>query len=113
MISLYIDGAEWSGGTEVLAGAATDATAFVDGGYHHGLSVVLVFHHLDSTGGAVASTVAAADAIGQHHAIVFYPNGMAYMDGSLLFLGDGFDGSAGTHLAATGAFGTAVADFER
>ena len=74
------------------------------------MAVMLVFHHLDGTGGAVAGTIAATDTIGEHDAVVFHPHGMTYMDGGFLFFGDGLDGTCGTDLAAACAFGTAVAD---
>ena len=109
-VPFYVNGAEWSGGAEILAGAAADAPALVDGGDHYRLAVVLVFHHLDSTSGAVAGAVAAADTIGEHYAVGFYPYGMTHVNGGLLFFGDGLDGTRGTDLAATGTLGTAVAD---
>ena len=74
---------------------------------------MLVFHHLDGAGGAVAGAVAAAHAVGEHHAVVLDPYGMADMDGGLLLLGDGLDGTGRADLAATGALGTAVADLIR
>ena len=76
-------------------------------------AVMLVIHHLDGFGRAVTGAITAADAVGEHHAVVFHPNGMADMDKGLLFLGDRLDGSSGTDLAAAGAFRPAVADLER
>ena len=61
----------------------------------------------------MAFAVAAAYAIGQHNAILFHPNSMTYMDTCLFFPGNWLDGSSGANLAATGAFGTAVAALKR
>ena len=77
------------------------------------MAVMLVFNHLNGTGGAVSGTVATTDTIGEHHAIVLDPDGMTSMDAGLLFFGDGLDGSRRTDLAATGTLRTAIAAFER
>ena len=69
---------------------------------------MLIIHHLDGSSGAVAGTVAAADAVGEYHAIALHPHRMTYMDGGLLFFGDGLDGTSGAYLAAFCAFGTAI-----
>lgn len=112
-VSFHVNGAEGTGWAEVFAGSTPDAFALVDGRNHDGLAVMLVFHHLDGSSGAVACAVATADAIGENHAVVFHPYGVTYMDGGLLFLGDGSDGSGRTHLAATGALRTAIAALKR
>ena len=112
-VSLHVDGAEGTGGAEILTGSTPYAFALVDGRNHDGLAVMLVFHHLDGSSGAVARAVAAAHSIGENHAVVFHPYGVTYMDGGLLFLGDGSDGSGRTYLAATGALRTAIASLKR
>ena len=112
-VPFNIDSAKGARRAEVLAGTAADAFVFIDGGYLDGLAVVFVVHHLDGAGGAVAGAVAAADAVGEYHAVVFHPYGMTNMDGGLLFLGDRFDGTCGTCLATADAFGTAIAHLER
>ena len=96
----------------MLTSTAADTFVFIDCWHKDSLSVVLVFHHLDGSGGAVAGAVAAADTVSEHHAVVFDPYGMTHMDSGLLFLGDGFDGTGGTDLAAKGAFRTAIAALE-
>lgn len=112
-IAFHIDGTERTCWAEMLTGTAPDALDLVDGRHHDGLAVMLVFNHLDGTSRAVSSTIAAADTIGEDDTVVFYPNGMTHMDVGLFFLGDGLDGSRGAYLAATGAFWTAIAAFER
>ena len=112
-ISFHINCAERSGRAEVLAGAAADAFVFVDGRHLYLAVRTFVIHHLDSSSGAVACTVATADAIGQHNAILLDPYGMSDMDASLFLTGDGLDGTGRADLAAAGAFGTAVAALKR
>ena len=113
LIPFHINRAKRSGRAEVLAGTAADAFGRLDGGDHYGLTVMLVFHHLDSTGGAVAFAVAAADAVGEYHTVILDPNGMSDMDVGLFLACDGLDGTSRADLAATRAFGTAVAALKR
>lgn len=85
-----IDGAEGTGGAEVLACTTADATFHVDDGYlaatiFHVTSALLLGsgafafegNHLDGTRGAVAFAVAAGDLVGEHDAVFAYPDGMA------------------------------------
>ena len=112
-ISFHINRAERSGRAEVLASAAADAFVFVDGRHLYLAVRTFVIHHLDSSSGAVACAVAAADTVGQHHAIVLDPYGMSHMDICLLLTGNGLDGTSRADLAAAGAFGTAIAALKR
>ena len=111
-ISFHVNCAERSGRAEVLAGAAADAFVFVDGRHLYLAVRAFVIHHLDSSSGAVACAVAAADTVGQHHAIVLDPYGMSNMDVGLFLAGNGLDGTGRTNLAASCTFGTAVAALE-
>ena len=113
LIPLHINCAERSGRAEVLAGTAADAFVLVYGRHLYFPVRSFIFYHLDGTCGAVACAVAAADTIGQYDAIIFDPNGMTHMDASLLFPCDRFDGTSGADLAASRAFGTAIAAFKR
>ena len=112
-VTFNINGTERSGGAEVLTCAAADALAWLDSRNHDGLTVVLGFHPLDGSCGAVVGAVVAVDPFCDYHAVVFEPNGMSHVDGGLFFFADGFDGTSGADLAASDAFRTAVADFER
>ena len=112
-VTFHINCAEWSCRAEVLAGAATDALVFIHGRYFHRAVRAFVIHHLDGSRWAVARTVAATDAIGQNHAILFNSHGMTGMDGSLFLFRKGLDGSSRTDLTAPRTFGTAIASFKR
>ena len=112
-ISFHVYCAERSGGAEVLAGATADAFVLVDGGHLHLAIRAFVIHHLDSSSGAMSCTVAAADTVGQHHAVILDPNGVTHMDVSLFFPCDRFDGSGRADLAAACAFGATIAAFKR
>ena len=80
--------------TVVLAGSATQTTAFVDGR--------LAVDHQNSLRGAVACAGSAAYAVVcQHHS-------MSYANGSFFLFGNGLDSSRRTYLAAAGAGHAAV-----
>ena len=113
VIPFNIDRTKRPCGAEVLAGAAADTFVLVNGRHLHCAVRAFVVDHLDGTSGAVAGTVAAADAVGQHHAVFLDPYGMTDMLYGFLFSCDGLDGTCGAHLAASCAFGTAVAALER
>ena len=113
LIPLHINRAERSGRAEVLAGAAADAFVLVHSRHLHLAVRSFIFYHLDGTCGAVACAVAAADTVGQHNTIIFNPNGMTYMDASFFLTGNGLDGTSGADLAASRAFGTAIAALKR
>ena len=113
LIPFHINCAERSGRAEVLAGAAADAFVFVHGRHLHGAVRAFVVHHLNGTCGAVARTVAATHTVGQYDAIIFNPNGMTYMDASLLFPCNRFDGTGRADLAASCAFGATIAALKR
>ena len=76
-ISLNIDGAERTGGADVLALAAANA-AF--GVHHWDFQIWVAAFFIDKNDGAhraVACAVAANHPVGFHNAVVFNPNGMA------------------------------------
>ena len=112
-ISFHINRAERSGRAEVLAGAAADAFVFVHGRDLHRSVRTFVVYHLDGSRRAVTGAVAAADAVGEHHAVLLDPYGMTDMDAGLLFPCDGLDGTGRADLAATRAFGATVAALKR
>ena len=113
LIPFYVYRAERSGRAEVLAGTAADALVLVNSRNLHCAVRAFVVYHLDSSCRAVTCAVAAADAVGQHHAIVLDPHGMPHMDICLLLTGNGLDGTGRADLAAAGAFGTAIAALKR
>ena len=112
-ISFNVNCAERSGRAEVLAGTAADALVLVHGRYLHLAIRAFIVYHLDGTSGAMSCTVAAADAVGQHHAVLLDPNGMSDMDVGLFLTGDGLDGTGRADLAAAGAFGATVTALKR
>ena len=112
-ITFHINRAERSGRAEVLAGAAAYAFILVHGRHLHCAVRAFVVYHLDGSRRAMTGAVAAADAVGQHHAIVLDPHGMPHMDICLLLTGNGLDGTGRADLAATCAFGTAIAALKR
>ena len=113
LIPLHVNRAERSGRAEVFAGTAADASVFVHGRHLH-LSVrAFVVYHLDGSRRAVTGAVAAADAVGEHHAVLLDPYGMTHMDAGLFLTCDGFDGTGGADLTTTRTFRATVAAFKR
>ena len=113
LVPFHKNRAEWAGGAEVLAGTAAYALVLVNSRNLHCAVRAFVVYHLDSSCRAVTCAVAAADTVGQHHAIVLDPYGISHMDICLLLTGNGLDGTGRADLAAAGAFGTAVAALKR
>ena len=112
-ISFHINGAKRSGRAKVFAGTAADALVFVHGWHLHRTVRTFVVNHLDGSRRAMSCAVAATDTVSQDDAIFLNPHGMTDMDGGLFLACDGFDGTSRTHLAASCAFGTAVAALKR
>ena len=112
-ITFHINRAEWSGRAEALAGAAADAFVFVHSRHLYRSVWTFVVYHLDGSCRAMAGAVAAADAVGEHYAIVFNPYGMTHMDAGLFLTCDGLDGTSGTDLAATRTFRATIAALKR
>ena len=80
-MSLYMDSCERSCRAEVFTCSATDTSLLIYGRNHQRLRVVRILsYHLDRTGRAVAGTVAAADSVGVHYAVVEIDNGMTDLD---------------------------------
>lgn len=82
LMSLYVYRTERTGGTQILACSATDATLGVDN-WNLGRFVVLgihVHHHYGSRR-TMAGTVAAAHSVGHRQTVFLYPHGMTYADG--------------------------------
>lgn len=113
LIPFHINCAERSGRAEVFAGAAADAFVLVHGRHLHRAVRAFVVYHLDGTRGAVAGAVAAADAVGEHHAVFLNPYGMTHMDTGLFLTCDGLDGTGRADLAASRAFRATVAALKR
>ena len=112
-ISFHVNCAERSGRAEILAGTAADAFVFVHGRHLHLAVRTFVVDHLNGSSRAVARAVAARYAVGQNHTVFLNPYGMSDMDASLFLTGDGLDGTSRADLAATCAFGAAVAALKR
>ena len=112
-IPFHVNCAERVGRAEVLAGAAAYAFVLVHSRHLYLAIWAFVIHHLDSSSGAMAGAVAAADTVSQHHAVLFDPNGMSDMDVGLFLTGNGFDGTGRADLATACAFGATVTAFKR
>ena len=112
-ISFHINRAKRSGRAEVFAGTAADAFVLVHGRHLYFPVWSFIVYHLDGTCRAVACAIAATHTIGQYDAIIFNPNGMTHMDTSFFLTGNGLDGTSGADLAASRAFGTAIAALKR
>ena len=112
-IALNINRAKRPGGAEVFAGTATDALVFVYGRHFHRAIRTFIVNHLDGTRQAMAFAVAAANTVGQHHAIFLDPHGMTNVLRRFFFPRDGFDGTSRTDLAAPCTFGAAVTALKR
>ena len=110
----HIDGAERTCGTQVLAGAATDTAFGVDGRYLRGTGHRRVGrHHRDGAGRAMARAVAASHAVGQRHAVLSHPYGMADLNGRLFGRRYFLNRARGTYLRTLRAFGAAITAFVR
>ena len=111
LVAFYVDSREWARRTNVFAVSASDAFLSIYGGYlMFGISR---FYHDDSAGRAVALAVAAADAIAQHHAVVFDPHGMTNLNSGFVSRLVAMDSASGTHIGASMAGGRAVTEVER
>ena len=111
LVAFHIDSREWPRWTDVFAVSASDAFLSIYGGYlMFGISR---FYHDDSAGRAVALAVAAADAIAQHHAVVFDPHGMTNLNSGFVSRLVEMDSACGTHIGASMAGGRAVTEVER
>ena len=127
LTSLYINGAEWSCGAQILACSAADTHVIVDYRYAQYLTLIdfltvgirpVTFcihlealvdrHHLYGSCRAVACAVTAGDAVGHGQTVLLYPYGMTYLYGSLLLLCYGTDGTSGTDVSASCALGAAI-----
>ena len=82
LMSLNVYRTERTGGTQILACSATDATLRVDNGYLRRL-VVLGIHvnHQYGPRRTMAGTVAAAHTVGHGQTVFLYPHGMTDADG--------------------------------
>ena len=87
-MSLHINGTEGACGAEVLASATADAAFFVNNGNLQTIGIpptilelreAICVNHLDGSRRTVTGTIAASDAISEHHAVVTYPHGMTYL----------------------------------
>ena len=108
LVAFHIDSREWARRTNVFAVSASDAFLSIYGGYlMFGISR---FYHDDSAGRAVALAVAAADAIAQHHAVVFDPHGMTNLNSGFVSRLVEMDSASGTHIGAGVASGRAVTE---
>lgn len=111
-IAFHIDGTEWSCRTEVFALTAADTFLGVHYGYADRSSVDGLFDHLNGPSGTFVGAQSATITIADGYAVLFHPDGMTDMDGCFVFGCEGMDGTGGAHLAATGAFGSAIATLE-
>ena len=111
-VAFHINGTERTGGAQVLACAAANATLGIDYGYFGRICMLWVAgHHLDCTCGAVSGTVSALYPVGQGYAILPHPYGMSYLGGRFVCYGKQPYGTGRTDFAALVALRPAVAPF--
>lgn len=113
-MSFHIDGAEWAGGTKMLAGTAADAPFCIDG---RNLQRTLVAlhrgYHLYGSCGAMACAIATSLSVGQGDAVLPYPHGMAYLGGRFHLACYRTYDPCGAYLRTLGALWPAISAFVR
>jgi hypothetical protein len=128
LVSFYIDSAERTCRTKVLASSAAYADLGVD--YRNAENLTLIYwltlcinpfaflihlvrfvnrHHLDSPTWAFACTVTAGLTVSYRYAVLLHPNGMTYLNSGLFLNGDRTNGTCWAYLRASCAFWTAIA----
>ena len=114
LVSFDVDGAEGTGGTEVLAFTATYTTLFVYSRNEDCASVRSgVFHHLDSCRRTVSGTSSTMVSVRHGDAVLLNPDGVTDMHERFVFLLEGLNSACRADLRAAGTLGTAVTAFER
>ncbi len=109
-VTFHIDGTEWTGWTEVLAGSAADAIGFVDGWDIYASGVVLVErNHFDGSRWTMAFTVSAIHTVRHRNTVLLDPHGMTDLCRTFVFHRDRSDGTSRTHFRALRAFRSAIA----
>lgn len=112
LVSFHIDGTERTCRTEVLTGTAADTPLRVYHRYLRRIGVVRVrSYHLYGSCRTVAGAVTAFHSVGQRHAVLFHPYGMADLDGGLVFHRNGAYRSGRTYLGTLRTLRTAVTAF--
>ena len=98
-MSLYINGTEWTGRTEVLTGTATDTFRLVDGGdqYRHFI-IRIQWDHFNGSSRTMALTIATLHSFGNRDTVLFDPYSMTYLSADFFFLGNRLDGTCRTNL---------------
>lgn len=87
-VSFNVNCGERSCRTQILAGTASDASFLIDCRNHQRLRVIRILpDHTDGSGRAVTCTVAAADFISIHDAVIKIHYSVSYLDGRLLLPG--------------------------
>ena len=95
---LYINGAERTGRTQILASSASDASLGIDYGNPVTFETVgILFDHLNGAYGTMTSTVSATHTVGQHNAVFLNPDGMPYLNGRLISIRQRQNRTGGTH----------------
>lgn len=113
-MALDINGTEGTGGTEVLAGTAADAFLGINHGNARRVLIAgLRRYHLYGAGGTMTGAVATFNTVGQYHAVLFYPYGVANLD--CRFLGRRYleNGAGRAYFGAFVTFRSAVASLIR
>lgn len=114
LMTFHIYSAERPSGTKILACSASDATRFVDHRHLGRIWIILArCHHLNRTCGAMARAVAALHSVGERHAILPHPYGMAYLHRRLVGRREPHDGPCRTHFRTACAFGATIAALVR
>ena len=109
-VALHVDRTQRTARAQRLARAAADAHLLVDHGDLLGSRVVgIQRNHRDGTRRTMPCAVAALLTVTDGHAELTRPYRMAYLDGALLLLRDGLDGTCRAHIGTLRTLRTAVA----
>ena len=110
LITLYINSAERTRRTQVLARTTTDAERIVYGRNKARLGIGWIKrHHSDGLCGAVTLAVAAINIVGYNDTVLLHPYSVTNLNRRLFSNGNRLNRASGTHLRTLVTLGTAVA----
>ena len=104
---------EGTGGADIFACTAAQATFSIYHGDARGILSFALLYHFDCAVGTVTLAVVAADAILVGDAVIGYPHGCTYFCRAFLFWHYRFNGSGGAHIGTRCACWAAETALER
>ena len=100
-----MNGTDWTGGTQMFTGAATNAAFSINHGDLRRFGIFGVERsHMNGAHRAVGRTIVAIHAIAQNHATRFCPNRVANLQGGLFLSSYRLDGACWANRGAGNAF---------